>query len=188
MCPGAPSNVPSDPGRTSALVRPAAPSDADVVYDIRTATWRAAYRGMLPDSLLEGLGDPEGRVKWRAWLVEPKAVASGSYVAEVGGRAVGFLRWGPVRDASSAEPHVAELYALYVEASSWGTGAGFALHERLIADARAAGLESLTLWVLRANDRGRRFYERQGWRPDGATMEKPFRGCVLDEVRYRRAL
>jgi hypothetical protein len=42
--------------------------------------------------------------------------------------------------------------------------------------------------VLRGNDRGRRFYERQGWRADGAAMEKSVRGAVLDEVRYRRGL
>ncbi len=170
------------------LVRPAVASDVDVLVDIHIGTWRVAYRGILPDSFLEGLGDSGRLAKWRAWLAEPAPVVGGTYVAELGGRVVGLLRWGPVRDGDGLAPRVAELYALYVEAPSWGAGAGFALHERLIADAGAAGLHELTLWVLRANDRGRRFYERQGWAPDGAQMSKPYRGAVLDEVRYRRAL
>ena len=169
-------------------VRPAVPPDVDVLVDIHIGTWRVAYRGILPDSFLDGLGDSGRLAKWRAWLAEPTLVAGGTYVAEIGDRVVGFLRWGPVRDGDGPVPRVAELYALYVESSSWGTGSGFALHERLIADAREAGLDALTLWVLRANARGRRFYERQGWRTDGAAMEKPFRGAVLDEVRYRLSL
>jgi RimJ/RimL family protein N-acetyltransferase len=43
------------------------------------------------------------------------------------------------------------------------------------------------LWVLRDNTRARRFYERAGFAPDGATDVLDRLGGVT-EVRYRRAL
>lgn len=39
--------------------------------------------------------------------------------------------------------------------------------------------------MLDANERARRFYERQGWRPDGAEKTEEHSGATLHEVRYR---
>jgi RimJ/RimL family protein N-acetyltransferase len=49
------------------------------------------------------------------------------------------------------------------------------------------GYLSITLWVLRDNHRARRFYERAGFAPDGATNVLHRLGGVT-ELRYRRAL
>ena len=50
-----------------------------------------------------------------------------------------------------------------------------------------AGFSSITLWVLRDNRRARRFYERAGFAPDGATHVLTRLGDV-PELRYRRTL
>ena len=43
--------------------------------------------------------------------------------------------------------------------------------------------------VLESNQRGRRFYERWGWRPDGATKDEPNGDAPpLLDLRYRRRL
>jgi hypothetical protein len=44
-----------------------------------------------------------------------------------------------------------------------------------------------TLWVLDENVRARSFYERGGWRLDGATKDDDRGSFVLKEVRYRTA-
>ena len=41
--------------------------------------------------------------------------------------------------------------------------------DRVLARSSGAGYRSITLWVLRDNQRARRFYERAGFAPDGAT-------------------
>jgi RimJ/RimL family protein N-acetyltransferase len=51
----------------------------------------------------------------------------------------------------------------------------------------AAGYQAITLWVLRDNQRARRFYERAGFLPDGATNVLNGLGGII-EVRYRRVL
>ena len=111
---------------------------------------------------------------------------------------VGYAAFGPETDVLGAPwPHplstdgeerrVAELYALYVRPAWWSTGTGRALMDRVLARSVAAGYSSVTLWVLRDNRRARRFYERAGFAPDGATNVLTGLGDVL-EVRYRQQL
>jgi RimJ/RimL family protein N-acetyltransferase len=42
--------------------------------------------------------------------------------------------------------------------------------------------------VLEANPRARRFYERAGWRPDGARKHYERWGVTAPEIRYRKRL
>ncbi len=49
------------------------------------------------------------------------------------------------------------------------------------------GFAPLVLWVIEANLRGRQFYERSGWRVDGARQPIDFDGVPVDEIRYRLA-
>ena len=113
-------------------------------------------------------------------------------------RIVGYASYGPETDVLNAPwPHpltadgesgrVAELYALYVRPAWWSTGTGRALMERVLARTGAAGYQAITLWVLRDNERARRFYERAGFAPDGATNVLAGLGDI-PEVRYRRPL
>ena len=88
---------------------------------------------------------------------------------------------------AAEERRVAELYALCARPAWWSTGTGRALMDRVLARSARAGYSSITLWVLRDNRRARRFYERAGFAPDGATNVLTRLGDVL-EVRYHRAL
>jgi hypothetical protein len=42
--------------------------------------------------------------------------------------------------------------------------------------------------VLDDNPRARRFYEREGWAPDGRTKREELLDVEITEVRYRRVL
>ena len=44
------------------------------------------------------------------------------------------------------------------------------------------------LWVLKTNERARRFYEIAGWKTDGQTKTEERGRVVLNEVRYRFTL
>ena len=92
----------------------------------------------------------------------------------------------PLTSAGSGG-EVAELYALYVHPAWWSTGTGRALMDQVLAKVCAAGYACITLWVLEANARARRFYQRAGFAPDGARHVLDDLGGVA-EIRYRRAL
>jgi ribosomal protein S18 acetylase RimI-like enzyme len=99
---------------------------------------------------------------------------------------VGFVTFGPSRDADAAG--LGEIYALCVDPGGYGRGTGRLLMAEARRRLREAGIEEAILWVLRGNDRAAAFYEREGWRPDGATrLEQPY-GIVSNVARFRRTL
>ena len=51
---------------------------------------------------------------------------------------------------------------------------------------RTGGFCQAILWVLEGNQRGRSFYETQGWRPDGALKIEEIGGVQVTELRYQK--
>jgi GNAT superfamily N-acetyltransferase len=96
-------------------------------------------------------------------------------------RIVGFATTRPSPD-EDAEPDTAEVSGLYVEPDVWGQGVGGTLLESVLERLRLGGVKSATLWVLAANDRARRFYEKRNWTLDGAERVHPERRAA--ELRY----
>jgi GNAT superfamily N-acetyltransferase len=72
------------------------------------------------------------------------------------------------------------LNGLYVRPEWWGSGVAGELHDRAVAALREAGVATARLWVLEANGRARRFYERRGWAPDGSTRVVEYPPHPLD--------
>jgi ribosomal protein S18 acetylase RimI-like enzyme len=175
-----------EPAALTAAVRPMRAADCGRVAEIRVRGWRYAYRGLVPQPYLDALSAAEdaGRHRARLGRVDGGTV---DLVAEAGGRVVGWASHGPCRDGGSAAGD-AELYALYVDPDHLGTGAGRALLLECVRQGTALGRSRMFLWVLKENTRARRFYERAGFRADGA--EEPFEagGALVPEVRYAAAL
>ncbi len=73
---------------------------------------------------------------------------------------------------------------MYVDPGHWRQGVGNALMAAALE--RLAGLpyEEAVLWTFKANERAISFYERHGWRPDGAEKIHPRTGEPA--VRFRR--
>lgn len=146
-------------------IRPAGPVDAEALAHLHLDVWDDAYTGLMPQGILDDRREKvaERVERWREILTtggEP------TYVAVGPDGLVGFASAGVGRDNDLGLPGVdLELKALYVRATHWGTGVGYALLETAIGD-RAA-----YLWVLAGNERAIRFYERQGFRLDGTEDE-----------------
>ena len=109
------------------------------------------------------------------------------WVAEEGRRVLGFAVTGPSEDAD-ADPGTAELYAIYLEPGSFGTGVGRRLFAHAVGDVRERGFRTATLWVLESNGQARRFYEVAGWKLDGATTTERIDCLNYPTVRYRTDL
>ena len=190
------------------VIRAGSAAHAAQIAAVQRETWFAAYEGIIAPEVIDRVTVPDdgARVRqsfrtrpWQRMLVavDPGPADPGAGHAGAGG-IVGYASFGPETDVLNAPwPHplsadgeggrVAELYALYVRPAWWSTGTGRALMEKVLARSAAAGYRSITLWVLRDNQRARRFYERAGFAPDGATNVLTGLGGV-HEVRYRRRL
>ncbi|MGW3461020.1 N-acetyltransferase family protein [Streptomyces olivaceoviridis] len=159
-------------------------ADCDRVSEIRIRGWRHAYRGLMPQPYLDGLSVTADAERRRARFAEGNGSAV-NLVAERDGTVVGWAAHGPYRDGGTRTGD-AELYAIYVDPARLGGGIGRAL---LAASAeRCRAFPRMLLWVLKENAPARRFYERAGFRPDGA--EEPFEagGVPVPEVRYVKTL
>ena len=111
-------------------IRDATIDDADAVALVHVHGWQWGYRGLLPDEYLDGLSAEQRAEQWRSWLLEPGRTRT--RLAEVDGTCVGFSVSGPSRDPGAADD-TGEVYAIYVEAPSAGTGLGAELLRSAIA-------------------------------------------------------
>ncbi|MGI8927653.1 MAG: GNAT family N-acetyltransferase [Tepidiformaceae bacterium] len=166
-------------------VRRARQGDARFIAVAWFEGWQRAYRGLLPDAVLDRMSIDAGEARWAGYLEDlPPSVRL--WVSEHERAVVGYGLTGPSRDISDDDREaVAEVYAIYLRPALWGTGIGRELFAHAIADLRSRGYLAATLWVVEANARARRFYERAGLSPDGARRMEKFDGAEAEEVRYR---
>jgi GNAT superfamily N-acetyltransferase len=145
-------------------------------------SWRHAYRGVLPDGYLDALSVGDRETMWLGSFSDP-APRSGAFVAEAGGIVVGFASFAPTRDEDAATT-TGEIPAIYVSPEVLGAGVGRDLFAAAIDGLREAGFSRATLWVLEANQRARRFYEKAGWTWDGTVSHHMFDCANEPVVRY----
>ena len=168
------------------LIRPMALADCDRVAEIRVRGWQSAYRGLIPQSYLDGMSVARDAERHRTRFGQGDGSVV-NLVAEWDGEVMGWACHGPYRDGEVRTAD-AELYAVYVDPRRYGTGIGHALLLEILRNRTALGHDRIYLWVLKDNTRARRFYERAGFEADGT--EEPFEadGVPVPEVRYARAL
>ncbi len=174
------------PSDNQLTIRRAGAEDAPAIADVHARSWEATYRGLVADEVIDGVvaGQEERAARISRTLSDPDTPHH-FFVGVVADRIVGMADAAPSRDAD-ATPTTGELQAIYLAPEALGRGIGRALHDAALEDLRARGFTELTLWVLRQNERARRFYRAAGWSPDGAAKDEERPGGVLHEVRYRR--
>jgi ribosomal protein S18 acetylase RimI-like enzyme len=189
-------------------IRPASAADEPAITQIRRATWLAAYAQIIDPEIIERVTGPGPRAsaapptdRTSLVAVAPESRAAARADAPV---VVGYASFGPERTVASvasvgsgAQPgalteagqagETGEMYTLYVTPEQWSTGAGRALTDAVLDGLRAAGYRRVVLWTLIGNARARRFYDKAGFAPDGATNILTSLGNI-EELRYVRDL
>lgn len=161
-------------------IRPARHADAAAIALVQGRTWQAAYLGMLPHEILNGFGAAQGTSFWQKVLTRGDG-GDTVLIAEFDQEPVGFISSGPIRERIPG--YRGEFYALYVMPEAQGCGIGTAL----IAQAGRAMVRqrwvSAAVWVLEANELGRRFYEYLGGLPLGVAKTLAYRGTSYPKIR-----
>ena len=206
-------------------IRKSDAGDLAAIEEVRRASWRAAYAGLIEQADIERATAGPSRVShpapWRRTLVavpggeravvgyasfgpersvagpaayahpsnggRPSRAARFSSAVQLSGAAAARPADGPRLTLAGLAGQIGEVYALYVTPAWWSTGAGRSLMGAALAALEADGYQRAVLWVLAANNRARRFYERAGFTTDGESNILAGLGGVL-EVRYARPL
>jgi GNAT superfamily N-acetyltransferase len=170
-------------------LRDATPADAHGIATVLVQSWRAAYRGLLPDDVLADLSVPDREQFWSDILAAPPRHTA-AVVAMIGPDVVGFAATGPpLVPADRDDSTLGDLYALYLNPDIWRRGIGTRLHTAALDRLRSCGFTHAGLWVLETNERAVRFYLRQGWTDARRTqVDQGPGGTELHERRLHRTL
>jgi ribosomal protein S18 acetylase RimI-like enzyme len=134
----------------AATVRRAVPEDAGAIAAIWHNGWQDGHLGYVPEELV--------RVRTEASFAERAADRiPDATVATVDGEVAGFVM--VVGD---------EVEQVYVSAAHRGTGVAGVLMDEAERRVRENGHAEAWLAVVAGNARARAFYERAGWRDEGA--------------------
>lgn len=169
-------------------VRPPGPRPADApelslddplvqaLAHVHVTGWRQAYGDLLPERFYDEAARADRARMWQSTLMHDHAsdrvriaARADRTTSQADGTAsqsdttaddevIGFSIHGPARDDDRTGT---ELFALYVLQEHYGSGVGQRLLDAAIGDSPAC------LWAAVENPRALRFYEKNGFRPDG---------------------
>lgn len=163
---------PTPPWRIRAL----AAEHVHSLAECHITCWREAYRGLVPDHVLDAFDVDRRAEQWERLRVRHP---NSTHVALVDDHVIGFVSVGPSRDESPVTP--TELNALYVRAAWYGTGVAHALIRAALPPDTPC-----SLWVFEKNPRAQAFYRKHGFEPDGTTRIEAFTPAT--EVRMVRGV
>jgi len=154
--------------------------DAGGIARVHVKSWRETYRGLLPQSILDGLSENERDKQWRKILIEKKSRES-LRVLEHGPQVVGFYHCGPARETTTGCD--GEIFAIYLLAAFQKQGFGRRLLEAAFADLREQKFSSAYLWCLENNPTVG-FYKHMGAVVGGPSKILNLRGTEVREVTF----
>lgn len=123
-------------------------------------SWHETYPGLVDAGYMESITLEKCAAIARRW---PDNII----VAKDAERVIGFAAYGACRD--SALPEYGEIFAIYVLREYQNKRVGYELMNA--AFERLSIYKGIVVWVLRGNEKAIRFYERYGFRFDGAEAE-----------------
>lgn len=155
-------------------IRQAVADDAAEIGEFQTRCWQQAYRGVVPDSYLDGTTSAMRSRRWRERIARGERRV---LLMQIEGDLVGVASTVVTTPDSTDLPGL-ELASIYVDQKVQGSGIGSAL---LVA---AVGNEPAHLWVFTSNGRAQRFYAKHGFQPTGEQRVDPDTG--VEETRWVR--
>lgn len=143
----------------------------DFGYVIYTA-WGETYRGLIPDSILDGRSKEK-------WTKMAKARPENKFVAVCGERIVGILGYLPQARDFVTYKDSGEIVALYVLKEFHKCGIGRALIEKAL---EAIERPNVTLFVFKGNDNAVEFYKKMGFEFTGNEVSQEVSGGKMTEL------
>lgn len=164
-------------------IRKASLEDTPAIARIINASWRAAYTGIVPQEVLDALSDEKKQSQLAAGLERSPEMSY--YLLEHDGTPVGAACLHPAREEDL--PEAGEFSFFYLLPAFWRSGYGTLLLAHVEREAKTRGYPILCCWTLEENARAIAFYEKNGFRRDGArqvvTIGKP-----LEVIRFVKQL
>lgn len=164
------------------VIRNAKESDSSRIAEIHIFGWRNAYRDIIDEKYLYNKMSVFNRVNQ---FIDSKEFEDPNlFVFEEDEIIKGFMKIGECRNDDKKDSF--ELWGLYIEPLMQRKGIGTKLTDYCERIALEHGYSENVLWVLKENHSARKFYETQGYVPDG--KEEYMENIKTVELRYVKQL
>ena len=163
----------------SYVIRWAVESDSNALGLIHANSWKVAYKGIIPDEVLDKIS-PEKRGTRFYNVIKEKSEDTAVIVLDT--KVVGFITLGECRDNDLSNDH-GEVWGIYLAPDNWHMGLGSILIDWGIRELSARGFKRVSLWVLEDNNSARKFYEKHAFVHDD-TVKQLMMGKEINEIRY----
>jgi ribosomal protein S18 acetylase RimI-like enzyme len=156
-------------------------TDTSQVADISMRAWQSAYKGIMPDSILDNIDVKKREENWANGftslpdLIRTVAVDDTDTV-------LGYTTGSSCRDIKG--PGNGELWAIYVDPKFVGKGIGKILLNDFKERMKKAGFLKMYVWVLKDNYHARNFYKSQDAKLITNTKTFKIDETSLEEVAY----
>lgn len=163
------------------------------------ATWRVAYRRLLPRQVLDEVDEGWLAQQWDAAITSPPSPRHRVLVAVEQAEQsylVGFTASGPVDEQALAPQEPAEALGDGVAAVTdllveprWGRrGHGSRLLAAAVDLWRGDGFDTAVAWAYERDPATRAFLGSAGWEPDGATRALDVADMLVPQLRLHVAI
>lgn len=160
-------------------IRRATPADAAVCAHIQTASWKAAFDGIVPaGELARATDEPRVLEMYERALARPEMHG---LILSIDGAPHCMAFWSKSRDDDADGQ--AELICIHSLPANWRRGYGTLMMEHALVNMRTAGFKSVMLWVFERNTRARKFYEKCGYALTGRSREELRAIAVQYEIK-----
>lgn len=153
--------------------------DVKDISRIHALSWKSAYEGIVPQAYLDELKEDFWVSAFTAWIKNNVLTVQ---IITDSGSSVGCVAYGRSRDKSL--PNWGEIVSIYLLPEYFGKGYGNKLLESALLDLKKSGYRNIYLWVLKDNQRARRFYENNGLHCNKDECICEIMGKKLTDIRY----
>jgi len=153
--------------KLDSAIRMVQEGDAKTLAYIQTESWKAAFKGIVPDVLLTKYTEIARAENMYTRILEEN-IGNG-YILEVNGNAHCIAYWDATREKDM--PGYAELICIHSLQNKWHQGYGSQMMSRVLYDIRKAGYKKVMLWVFEKNARAINFYQKHDFAANGKRQE-----------------
>ncbi len=164
-------------------IRLAVPADAPDMAEIHMRSWKAAYKGIVPEEYIQRQNKKRPAM-WQQIMARENTT---KYVIQKDGKTVGFVCVVATTQDDDTADDVCELEGIYLHPDYYRQGIGTKALEFAFDIAHGWNKSFMTLWVFSENINSIKFYETFGFVPDGKTKTLDM-GKIMHCTRMRKKL
>jgi ribosomal protein S18 acetylase RimI-like enzyme len=149
-------------------------NDSETIARILIASWRLAYKNIMPDDLLDNLSVDQRKSRWEHHFCN----GGEAYLLWDESSICGLVEVCQFRDKIDGFTSYGEIPVLYLMPDKIGCGFGSMLMKFALSLLAGRRMGNVGIWVLEKNTRAINFYEKHGFLFSGHTKTHGPTGLV----------